>query len=430
VKTTLINFAKFFVTNFKTIIFAFVLSLIIWFAVSFQLFPDVPRTITAVPVSADVSEDMRVLNLELSETFSENIDISILGKRFEIGGLSAGDFYARLDFSEIRTAGEHTVPVIIGKHGTEAEFSIMSEGLTRTVRVIEVAEMSIILIPDVDGVETIPGMTTDSDEARVNPATVVIRGERSLISSIRTGHVVVNSEQPLSASADLQGELVLYGRDEQIIDIDRFSMETRAFMVSVPVFMTKNLPLEVDLINTPENFDAASLRTRMVFEPSEVEIASPDNSIENLDSLSLGTISLGSITFSDLEQGIVIPLTLPTGYRNMSGYHTVLLEFDDVGDYGVITLNVPAANISVINVPTGYSVSLRTRQVPVSIIGPSEVIQAMTIADIAGTINLAGIADITAGTRFAGGTFTIAGAEVNAWVVGSYNVEVAVSRRN
>jgi hypothetical protein len=151
--------------------------------------------------------------------------------------------------------------------------------------------------------------------------------------------------------------------------------------------------------------------------------------------LSLRPISLSRITISQLRDGIRIPVdetTLPEGYLEMSEPRIteVRLVFSDVDDYGQITLSVPATNFNVINPPAGYSVSPRARNVSITIVGPSSVIQAITVNDIEGTIDLLGLSDVSPGTRSVGGRFTIRGTDIQAWVVDPPLVEVIISRNS
>jgi hypothetical protein len=167
----------------------------------------------------------------------------------------------------------------------------------------------------------------------------------------------------------------------------------------------------------------------MTFSPPELIIASPDDSISRHTSWSLGAIQLGSITISDLQAGRVIQVPeMPPGYLNMTGDDFVTLRFSDVGDYGRITLNVPASGFHVINVPAGYTATPRSQTIPVVVVGPSSVLQAMSVSDILGTITLAGISDISPGIRPVGATLNVAGEDVQAWVVGTYEAEILIAR--
>jgi YbbR domain-containing protein len=430
-KSALQNFPKLFLSNLKTIIFAFVLALIIWFAISFQLFPEVTTTLT-MPIAAEPSILMRDLNLELAVAFNETVDVSVLGRRYAIRSLVAGDFYANLDFTGISEAGVHEIPVIIRTHLTDAEFEITTHDITKEITIIQTTEKTIQVITDVENVAVAEGMRIHLDEVRVTPPSVVIRGESSLVDSIRFARVSAVSDTALAEQTELPGTLVFLDSNGHPMSKNGVYVEDRAFTVTVPVFMHRTLPLEIDITNAPENFYLNSLRSRMTFEPSELIIASPDDSISKHTVWSLGHIPLRNITFGDLEQGIVITVDLPDGYMNISGHDTVTLEFSNVGDYGAVTLNVPPANFHVVNPPSGYNAVPRPlqRPIPVSVVGPSEVIQMLTAADISGTINLAGIADISTGIRSVGATISIMGEDVLAWVVGTYEIEVTITVDN
>ncbi|MCL1882040.1 MAG: hypothetical protein FWF76_07690 [Oscillospiraceae bacterium] len=434
-KTTFLNFARLFWLNIKTIIFSLILAIIIWFAISFQLFPDVTRPIS-VPISAELSAYMQDVNLQLAEDFSEIIDVLVEGRRYEIMGITADDFRVELDFTGINEPGTFEVPVTIllrPDAGRSDNFAITNQGDTRTVTIIQTAEKTLQIIPNIESVSAAEGMEIESGGAYVSPNSVTIQGERSLIDRISGAKVNAHSDSEISELTNLPGELVFLGVDGEVLapyEIEGIQVEDRAFVVSVPVFMHKTLPLEVNFTNVPDNFDLEGLLSRMVFEPSELTIASPDRTIDAHDSWSLGTFSLSSINLDDLENGRVIQVSLPPGYRNISGYGSVAFGFEGVDDYKIVTLNIPASSFYVTNAPAGYNVNPRLGTVQINVIGPSDVVEALTVTDIVGTINFAGIGEIMTGTRFVGITFTIAGEDVEAWVIGTYEVEVAVTRRS
>jgi YbbR domain-containing protein len=429
VKDAFSNFAKAFLTNLKTIIFAFVVSVIIWLAISFQVFPDVADEFE-IPVSAELTAYMRDVKLELADEFDETVTVSVEGKRYEIASLNADDFYAYLDFSDVRGAGDHVVDVVVrARDEVNSSFLTPGDNFTRVVKIIQIAEKTLRTTPDAQGIKAVDGMTIEYANVAVNPEAVTISGEKSLIDSVHSVRVSVTSNVPLSATAVLEGELAFLNSRGEIIESDGIYIEDRAFTVVVPVFKRKTLPLEVTIL-APDNFDLDALYSKMRIEPAELTLASPDASIDNHDVWSLGTISLSDITFSNLEAGLPIQITLPEGYENISGNHEVRLFFDDMGDYDSRTFQVPAANFNNINVPAGFDVRHITRMISVKVVGPSNVIYAMTIADIRGTISLAGITDIETGERSIGVKFTIAGTNVTAWVIDEYKIDIEIIQTN
>jgi hypothetical protein len=426
-KERLMTFGKSFLSNFKTILFALVVAVVIWLAISFQLFPNVQLDIE-VPVSADLTDYMRDVNLELTEEFNQTVTVSIEGKRYDVAGLGEEDFYAFLDFSEVREAGEYNVPVVIEKRA-DSNFLITSRNITKSVEVIQTAEKTLWTVPDVQGLEVGEGMTIDYANIIVNPAVITIWGEKSLVDSVYSVRVnAMNFGAAISGIATLSGELVLLDVDgEQIFDTG-IHVEDRAFSVTVPIFRHKTLPLEVTIINEPNNFNLNSLYNRMSILPAELTIASHDDSIDKRDSWSLGTVSLNNLTIRELQDGFTIPITLAEGYANMSEVSEARIVFDDIDGYGMMTFNVSSDNFRSINLPPGYEVSYITSRIPVKVVGPSNAIGSMTAADIDGTIDFAGITDVSSGSRTIGMKFTVAGSNVRAWVIDEYRVDVVIKQ--
>ena len=428
-KEVLSNFAKSFLTNLKAIIFAFVVSVIIWLAISFQWFPTIVDTIE-VPVSAELTAYMRDVKLELSDEFNEKINVSLEGKRIDISKLNADDFYAFLDFSDVKAPGEYDVRVIVrAREDANSAFLVHGSSITARVKIIQMAEKTLRTTPDVQSIVAGGGMTIEAANIKVNPESITIYGEKSLIDAIYSVRVSAVSEFALLATSVLEGRLAFLDSNGEIVNGEGVYTEERAFTVTVPVFKRKTLPLDISII-APNNFDLASFYEKIRIEPKELTIASPDATIDNHRHWNLGTISLSDITFVYLEAGLPIQIVLPEGYMNVSGNNEARIVFNDVGDYDVRTFQVPATNISNINAPTGFRVNHITRMIPVKVVGPSNVIYSMTIADIKGTINFAGVTDIAAGERSIGVRFTIEGRNVSAWVIDEYKIDIGITEIN
>ncbi|MCL1903394.1 MAG: hypothetical protein FWF94_03140 [Oscillospiraceae bacterium] len=425
-KEALSKFISSFLTNLRTIIFAFIISVIIWLAISFQFFPDIILTVE-VPVSAEPTAYMNDVSLELADELDETVTVSFEGKRSEISSLNADDFYAYLDFSDIKMAGYQDVAVKVKvKDELNARFLRTDDSVLRTVKIIQTAEKTLRIIPDVQKLETTGGMMIESAGIVITPDVITISGEKPLIDSVHSVRVRVVSDEPLITTTVLNGELEFLDSRGNIILNDGIYTEERAFNVTVPVFKRKTLPLEVSII-APDNFELDSLYNKMSIEPKDLTIASPNDSIDNLEGLNIGTISLSDITLGYLENGIPIQITLPEGYENISGNNEVRVIFDEIGDYDVRTFQVSTANFNNLNIPSGFKVDYITRTITVKVVGPSNVIYSMTSADIIGAINFAGVNDISVGEHSIGVRLTVEGSNVYAWAIGDYKIDIEVS---
>ncbi|MBQ9948083.1 MAG: hypothetical protein IJO91_06820, partial [Oscillospiraceae bacterium] len=146
-------------------------------------------------------------------------------------------------------------------------------------------------------------------------------------------------------------------------------------------------------------------------------VAAPDNSIDHLSELVIETIDLSELT---LTKTVSIPISLPEGYKNLSGNNTARIEFQ-TADYGKLDYTV--TNISIINPPDNFDVSLLTRELVVTVIGPSGMLSELSASDIAITANLLGVT-IREGTQDVPVTLLIKGREQQCWVSGTYKVTI------
>ncbi|MDE7233988.1 MAG: hypothetical protein K2N29_02905, partial [Ruminiclostridium sp.] len=229
----------------------------------------------------------------------------------------------------------------------------------------------------------------------------------------------------LEESAELRSGLEFYNQQGVKMLDPAFSLNQSVFTVNVPVYKVRTLPLNVQLTNFPTNFDLSSLKYSMSIK--ELTIASPDSSIDNLEQIDIGEISLSSLTLKDLQGGVALPVKLPDGYKNISGNKTVTVYFEDYDSFGQLGFTVPFENINVLNKPSNYDVDVLTNQLTVNVVGLSSYIQGMTSDDIFATVNLLGV-EIAEGTKSVSVSFRLTGGNIKAWVTGEeYKVDLQLS---
>ena len=74
-KEWLKSFFQNFVKNLKTIIFALVIAVIVWFAISMQIFPDVTTHISDIPVEVKATEYMTENALSVTNSYVDKITV-------------------------------------------------------------------------------------------------------------------------------------------------------------------------------------------------------------------------------------------------------------------------------------------------------------------------------------------------------------------
>lgn len=414
------NWLNSFLKNLRTIIVSVVISVILWFAISIQVFPNVYSHIYDIPIAANLPQEMIDDNLQLAEPYDGTVSIQIQGKRYVIGNLTADNFSAYLDFSSVSGTGEQTVDIVVEKHDADCE--IVSENLTAVVNIRRIISKTIEVTPNVDSIQVSENMTVMEDDLSCSPNTVTITGDEAAVNSIVRAEAAAIFDGTMERSTEVRGQLQLFNSDGSLIENPDVTVDAEAFTVSVPLYKVKTLPLDVSL-NYPANFDASNLQYSIL--PAEITIASPDDSIDSLDKITIGEISVNDLTSKDLE-GVRLTISLPDGYKNISNIYSAQVNFQDVDSYGKLEFSVPQENFTILNADTAYDISILTNQLPVSVVGPSEVIHNMTASDIYATANLIGV-KIDEGVKSVSVSFRIAGQNMTAWVSGDYKIDILVT---
>ena len=417
------RFAKGLVTNLKTIIQAIVFSIIIWFFISIQIFPDISMHITDIPVKCEQTNFMKEDNLQIVSVDTEKTAIQIEGKRYSISQLTADDFVAVADLSSVYEAGSYTVPVHISAVNEDTDCTITTGSVSAKIEVVKIVTREIPVYPNTQALQLTEGMQIEGD-VTVTPSEIVITGEESLVDSIARVEAVAENNEVLEHTAAISASPVFYTTTGVKLFDPEIKYSHDNFTVLVPVYKVRTLPVKVKFTGGSGSygFDPENLTYTMSI--NEITIASPDSSIDNLSAIDIGEIPLSSLTLKDLQVGVTLPVDLPEGYKNISGNRTITVTFPEADEFGQLGFTVPSENFTVINNPSQYDVKVLTNEMVVNVVGYSNYIQTMTSSDIYATINLLGM-EIAEGSKSVSVTFRLKGSNAMAWVAGEeYKVDL------
>lgn len=418
------NFARNFVKNIKTIIQAAVFSVIIWFVISIQIFPNIALHVSGIELVYEPTTLMKEENLQITSVDTETVTIQIQGKRYTISELTEEDFVARLDLSGIYDSGEYVVNVIVTPADAGTDCEIITKALTAKIKVVKIVSKEIEVVPDISSVRIADEMQVEGD-ITVSPSSVVVTGEEKLVNSISRIEAKAVCEDELDQTAEVPATLHFFSSAGAKMVNPAVETDNSSFTVNIPVYKVKTLPVKVKFTNCPSNFNIDELKYEMSI--NELTIASPDSSIDNLNAIDIGEISLSALTLKDLQGGVALPVKLPDGYKNISGNKTITVSFPDSDSYGQLGFTALAENITIINAPVNYEVKVLTNELNVNVVGLSSYIQELTSADIYATVNLLGV-ELYEGTKTVSATIRLTGTRVKGWVTGEeYKVELLVT---
>jgi hypothetical protein len=425
------NFFSNFKVNLKTIITAVISSAVIWVVISLQIFPDVSQAITDIPVRIIPTSYMLENGLQLAENYQFLTSVRVEGKRSDIGRLDENDFEAVLDLSNVISDGEHTLDIIIIP-ATQIPFEIISSTRTERIRIERIASKTLEITPRANMVSIIEGMQIDEAGLTANHSSITIWGEKNLIDSITRAEVQAVFADEMTGTLDVPGRLVLYNNRNVEVSNPDISFDVTNFTVTVPIHRVRTLDLNLLITGAPSNFDLNGLRDKMVIIPRELTLGAPNTSIDFLTHFDVGEIPLNDIDehmLKNIFRDTFAPKLAVANYKNISGIPSFALQFTGVEDYAQYDFPVPRENINILNSPTGYNVEILTRELIVTVIGPSAYVRAMSVNDIIITLNLLGT-EITTDSRIDEKTVQcrLRGTRVPAWVVGYPRVDVSFTR--
>lgn len=420
--------ARGFVKNLSTIIQALIFSVVIWFFISIQIFPDVTMRIADIGVKCEPTSFMNDENLHITDIDTSAVSIQIQGKRYSIGELKADDFTAECDLSGVYESGDHVVPinVTLSDANSAVNCDILTSSLTAKITVVKIVSKEIEVIPNTDALTIAEGMQIEGD-VTVTPPRVVITGEERLVNAIGHAEAIAVSDESLERSEKITTSLTFFNTSGVKLSSPDLHYEDTGFVVDVPVYKVKTLPVKVKFTGNTgaSGFDPDSLVYSMSI--NEITIASPDSSIDNLEAIDIGEISLAALTLKDLQGGVTLSVDLPEGYKNISGNRTITVTFPEADEFGQLRQSIPAENITIINRPRDYDVKLLTNELSVNVVGYSDYIP-QTGSDIYATVNLLGV-EMSEGYKSVSVTsFRLKGNNVKAWVTGEeYKVELLIT---
>ncbi len=409
------NFFKDIKKNYKTLILAFIVAIIFWLVVSIQFFPTGETDIKNIPIETQLTDYMVQNNLQIVSNITDTADIRIEGKRYDISGLSAEDFTAGINLSSVRSTGTYNLPVTVTSKADRDYTLLETEPANITLVVDEIITKEFTVEGTAPDISLPDGYY--ADEITATPKTISVTGSRSVLDNISGIEARSTFHGEIAESHQTGADIILYGPNGAKIIDDSLKLSTDSVSVNIRILKQKELPLKISVTNYPSNFDIDSLQYDI--QPGAITVAAPDESIDNLSELVIGTIDLSDIA---LGKNTYIPIVLPEGYKNLSGNNNARIEWK-TSNYGMLDFSVRGTNITVTNIPDNFDVSLITSQLALTVVGPSGIITDISEADISVTINLLGVT-LREGSQDVPVTVTIKGTKQKCWATGDYKATI------
>lgn len=408
-----------------SLILALFCGFVAWTVVAVYVDPQGSVTVQDVPInyvngaSAYTSQGLDIVEKPSIET----VDVRVDGNSTIIGNITNSDIMVYPSYAGVSGAGRVTLRLqarLVNTTDFPGDIECAVES-PRTIEVVfdEVSEKTLAITVDASAVSVAEGYMLNRSAAV--PAEITLRGPTSELDQIASVVATVSSDAELSDTTTVPATLELRDENGEVYTPQYTTMDSETANVTLTVYQVRELPLVVDFIGTPTNFDAGSLRYTL--SQDTLRVAGPARTISALEELTVTNFDL-SQEF-ELGRDYQRLVELPSGIVSLDGVTSVTLSFD-TSDMGSTTLNI--SNISAINVPSNYEVEILSSMVSgVTLYGPAEEVEALSADSVVAQIDCQSV-NLTVGQQTIPVTIQIPSSS-RIFATGSYTVQCEVRAR-
>lgn len=407
---------RFFSSKRVLMVLSLLLGIISWLVVSLVIDPNITTQVDNIPVEVELTGSAQLNGLDVVDQADLKVSVQITGAIYTVGNLTADDFTASVDASDITEPGTYQLDVSVVKNNTHDETYTVDYPVQSTVNVtLDRFESATFAVEPSVSNKTVAQEGTFMGELVSNPTTVTLTGPAAEIDQVDRVVLENTETMTLTKSTTVSGTFVFYDQNgaplTQSGNITTDAVDPR---ITMPVYTRISLPLVFDYINVPSGLDVDRLHYSLSNENITVGVPVDLGTTPN-------SISLGQIDVRDIEVGYSYAFTvsLPSGYLNLSGLDQVTVTFTDTLE----STSLAGTNIVTVNRPSDYNITVNSDRVSgITFVGLPEDIAALTSDDVVVTLDFANVR-LTQGEQRVRASISLNNGAM-AWAVGEYYVPV------
>ncbi len=371
------------------------------------------KEINNIPVTQQNGNVLNELDKVYEVAKGDTVDIVIKGRRSVIGELTADDFIATADLSEMSITNTVQINVIPVDLSLKNSISITIVDNIMSLNLEEKVKVQFPTKVRVSG-ETKTGYTVGTTVA--TPNIITIEGPKSTVEKITE----------VSAAVDVSGEsedfeaysyLTIYDAYGKQITSDKLTLSDTEVKVNAGIFPVKTVPVKVNLIGVPaDGFVVEETK----YSPENVKIAAEKDLLAGIDEIDVNNISVNGIS-EDLQQTVNVNDYLPMGVICAEEDDDIVISVK-LGETVDKVFDVTKSAIKLTGKQTGYNYKLTLSSFKVSATGFDSVVQELKLASFGMTVD---VSKLSVGVNY-NVPVSIKDLEgVNISTSGSVNVEVS-----
>lgn len=356
-------------------------------------------------------------SLSISDVDTQSVTVTLRGSRSNVGKLRASDIKAVIDVSNIKQPNDMTWAYELQyPEGTDvSDITVVSKSPeTINFTVVKNATKTVSVKGSFEG-EIAEGCV--AEEFVFEPSTIVIEGPEETLAQIDHAWVSFGEGKIESTYSEEVGYKLVSESGAQI-STKGLMLSTNVITATQPILKTKEVPLTVNLI---QGGGVDEDDCTVTIEPKTLKIAGDTRLVDDINSIVLGNIDLASFQSSYTH---TFAITLADEIQNLTGVTEANVTVEVRGTY---TKTFTTDNISCKNVTNGYSATIDTKSIEITLRSKdTSALDKVKPDDISVVVDLKDYGTTT-GQVIAAGTVYINGVE-NVGAVGDIRVSVTISK--
>lgn len=353
----------------------------LWMYVITVVSPESEKTYYDIPV---VLQNKNILEERGLMIVSEvpNVTLALKSDRTILNDLNEANINVITNVANIEKPGVHHLTYDISYPGNIPynEVAVQSSSTDLiTLKVENRVRKTVPVVVDYGNTTVPQGYISDLENAQLNYTSIEISGPESVVDQIEKAVITLDLSTQTNT---LAGEFTytLCDKLDAPVAVDLVTTNTEKVSLMVKIQKVKEIELKLDII---EGGGATLENTKIDVDTTKIQISGSDTQLENLNSLTIGTINLSEILE---DQTLTFPIVLPEGVDNQTGVEQVSVKIE-LPRLKTKTLRV--TSISAINVPEGLEADIITKALQVTVRGPSSLISKIKEENLSAVINLA-----------------------------------------
>ena len=258
-----------------------ILSITVWLFVMSTDDPGFEKQLTGVEVNIEGSSVLSGGNMSIINGYGNNVNVTLKGKRGDIGSLTAGDLHMYIDVSGIIEPGRYTLPVLLDlpKNSTLVSIEPSEIAVNVDVNSSEMIDVKVGLDYSMDASYSI-------SETVLSKESVLVSGPKSVLDTVKYAGVNFNVGR-IDKSLTLVGTVQLYDEYDNVISNPYVKSNVSEITVLIKVTTTKTVPLVANISN---NYRLES------FKPSSITIEGDPTILKDITEVNVCTINFGDFS--------------------------------------------------------------------------------------------------------------------------------------